>query len=141
MNPNDFSSDETLSSAEAQPSAMALKSRPGLYRLINALKYSVKGLASAWKHEAAFRQELALVVVALPLGLYLGENSIERALLVGSLLIILITELLNSAVEAIVDKTSPEFHELAGRAKDLGSAAVLISLVCAVTIWGFVIFG
>jgi diacylglycerol kinase (ATP) len=126
----------------SEPSdASRLKSKPGLYRLANALKYSAKGFGSAWKHEAAFRQELSLVAVALPLGLYLGENGIERALLVGSLLIILMTELLNSAVEAIVDKTSPEFHELAGRAKDLGSAAVLTSLICAATVWGFVIFG
>jgi diacylglycerol kinase (ATP) len=141
MNPNNFPPDETPSSAKPHPSAETLKSKPGLYRLVNALKYSAKGFKAAWKHEAAFRQELFLIVVTLPLGLYLGENGIERALLVGSLLIILITELLNSAVEAIVDKTSPEFHELAGRAKDLGSAAVLISLVCAATIWGFVIFG
>ncbi|MDR1889838.1 MAG: diacylglycerol kinase [Zoogloeaceae bacterium] len=121
--------------------ASHLKSKSGTGRLINALKYSARGFGAAWKHEAAFRQELALIVVTLPLGLYLGKTGIERALLVGSLLIILLTELLNSALEAIVDKTSPEFHTLAGRAKDLGSAAVFISLVLAATIWGFVLLG
>lgn len=121
--------------------ASRLKSRPGLGRLINAMKYSAKGFKAAWQHEAAFRQELALVVVALPLGLYLGKTGIERALLVGSLFIILLTELLNSAIEAIVDKTSPEFHALAGRAKDLGSAAVFISLALAAVAWGFVLLG
>ncbi|MDR3054361.1 MAG: diacylglycerol kinase [Zoogloeaceae bacterium] len=121
--------------------ASRLKSRPGLARLINALKYSAKGFKAAWQHEAAFRQELALVIVALPLGLYLGKTGIERALLVGSLFIILITELLNSAIEAIVDKTSPEVHALAGRAKDLGSAAVFVSLSLAAVVWGFVLLG
>lgn len=121
--------------------ASRLKSRPGLARLINALKYSAKGFKAAWQHEAAFRQELALVIVALPLGLYLGKTGIERALLVGSLFIILITELLNSAIEAIVDKTSPEVHALACRAKDLGSAAVFVSLSLAAVVWGFVLLG
>ncbi|GHT97082.1 diacylglycerol kinase [Betaproteobacteria bacterium] len=121
--------------------ASHLKSKPGLGRLINALKYSAKGFKAAWQHEAAFRQELALVIVALPLGLYLGKTGMERALLVGSLLTILLTELLNSAIEAIVDKTSPEFHDLAGRAKDLGSAAVFVSLTLAAAVWGFVLLG
>jgi diacylglycerol kinase (ATP) len=122
-------------------SAAPLKSKPGLTRIVNALGYSIKGLVAAFRHEAAFRQELFLVAIALPLGLYLGESGVERALLSGSLLLVLIVELLNSAVEAIVDKTSPEFHDLAGRAKDLGSAAVMTSLVLAGVVWGLVILG
>jgi diacylglycerol kinase (ATP) len=122
-------------------SAERLKSKPGLARLVNAFCYSLKGFVAAFRHEAAFRQELFLVVIALPLGLYLGKNGIERALLVGCLLLILVVELLNSAVEAIVDKTSPEFHELAGRAKDLGSAAVMSSLILAGVVWGLVLLG
>ncbi|MDR2625195.1 MAG: diacylglycerol kinase [Zoogloeaceae bacterium] len=110
-------------------------------RIVRALGYSLKGFVAAFRHEAAFRQELFLVAVTLPLGLYLGKNGIERALLVGSLLLVLIVELLNSAVEAIVDKTSPEFNELAGRAKDLGSAAVMSSLISAGVVWGLVLLG
>ncbi|MDR1351280.1 MAG: diacylglycerol kinase [Zoogloeaceae bacterium] len=127
-------------SPPSEPTA-PLKSRPGLARIVNALGYSVKGFIAAFRHEAAFRQELLLVAIALPLGLYLGENGVERALLTGSLLLVLIVELLNSAVEAIVDKTSPEFHDLAGRAKDLGSAAVMTSLILAGVVWGLVIPG
>jgi diacylglycerol kinase (ATP) len=122
-------------------SAALLKSKPGLMRIVRALGYSLKGFVAAFRHEAAFRQELFLVAVTLPLGLYLGKNGIERALLVGSLLLVLIVELLNSAVEAIVDKTSPEFNELAGRAKDLGSAAVMSSLISAGVVWGLVLLG
>ena len=93
-------------------------------------------MRDAWRHEAAFRQELLLVAVLLPLGLYLGDNGIERALLVGSLLLILIVELVNSAVEAVVDRVSSEHHDLSKRAKDLGSAAVMLALVNAAVVWG-----
>ncbi|MCX8146739.1 MAG: diacylglycerol kinase [Azovibrio sp.] len=116
-------------------SAASLKGKKGLQRLWNALGYSKKGLAAAWKHEAAFREEVLLALLTIPLGLWLGQTGVERALLAGSILIVLIVELLNSAVEAVVDKASPELHELAGRAKDLGSAAVLLSLVCAALVW------
>ena len=112
------------------------KSRGGLRRIWNATLYSRDGLLAAWRHEAAFRQELLLVAPLLPLGLYLGNNSIERAMLVGSLLLILIVELLNSAVEAVVDRVSAERHDLSKRAKDLGSAAVMLSLVNAAVVWG-----
>jgi diacylglycerol kinase (ATP) len=111
------------------------KGKQGLTRLINAIGYSRDGLAAAWKHEAAFREEVLLAAVAIPLGFWLGSNGIERALLVGSILLILIVEILNSAVEAVVDKASPEKHDLAKRAKDMGSAAVLLSLVCAAMVW------
>ena len=117
------------------------KSKPGLARIVNALGYSLRGLAAAFRHEAAFRQELFLVAIALPSGLYLGKNGVERTLLAGSLFLVLIVELLNSAVEAIVDKTSPELHALAERAKDMGSAAVMISLILAGVVWGLVLLG
>jgi diacylglycerol kinase (ATP) len=116
------------------------KGKQGLTRLINAIGYSRDGLAAAWKHEAAFREEVMLAVVAIPLGLWLADNGIERALLVGSILLILIVEILNSAVEAVVDKASPEKHDLAKRAKDMGSAAVLLSLSCAAMVWLLVLW-
>jgi len=116
------------------------KGKQGLTRLINALGYSRDGLASAWKHEAAFREEVLLAVVAIPLGLWLGQGGIEKALLVGSILLILIVELLNSAVEAVVDRVSGEHHELSKRAKDIGSAAVLLSLLNVAVVWGFVLW-
>ena len=112
------------------------KSRGGLGRIWNATLYSRDDLLAAWRHEAAFRQELLLVAPLLPLGLYLGDNGIERALLVGSLLLILIVELVNSAVEAVVDRVSSEHHDLSKRAKDLGSAAVMLSLLNAAVVWG-----
>lgn len=107
----------------------------GLTRIVKAFGYSLNGLAAAWKHEAAFRQEVVLAAIGLPLAFWLGENGIERALLAASLLVLLFVELLNSAIEAVVDKTSPEFHELAGRAKDAGSAAVLVALITAAIVW------
>ena len=115
------------------------KGKQGLTRLINALGYSRDGLASAWKHEAAFREEVLLAVVAIPLGLWLGQSGIEKALLVGSILLILIVELLNSAVEAVVDRVSGEHHELSKRAKDIGSAAVLITLLLAAAVWALIL--
>ena len=118
------------------PSPSPHKSRGGLKRIWNAALYSRDGLRDAWRHEAAFRQELLLVAPLLPLGLYLGDNGIERALLVGSLLLILIVELVNSAVESVVDRVSSEHHDLSKRAKDLGSAAVMLSLLNAAVVWG-----
>ena len=107
----------------------------GLRRLINATRYSLAGLASAARHEAAFRQELFLAAILVPLGLALGKTGIERALLVGSVLLVLVVELANSAIEAAVDRISPERHELAGRAKDLGSAAVMLALANIAVVW------
>ena len=117
------------------------KGKQGLERLINALGYSRDGLRAAWQNEAAFREELLLAAVAIPLALYLGQTGVDRALLVGSILLVLIVEILNSGLEAIVDKASPEKHDLAKRAKDMGSAAVLLALLNAAAIWLCVLFG
>ncbi len=111
------------------------KGKQGLTRLINALGYSRDGLSAAWKNEAAFREEVLLATIAIPLAIYLGKTGVDRALMVGSILLILIVEILNSAVEAVVDKASPEKSELAKRAKDMGSAAVLLSLLNAAAVW------
>ncbi len=111
----------------------------GLKRLINAGGYSWSGLKAAYLHEAAFRQELAMTMAMAPLGWWLGDSGGERALLIGSLFVVLIVELLNSAVEAVVDRLGTEHHELSGRAKDLGSAAVFMSLVFLGVVWGLVL--
>lgn len=115
------------------------KGATGIRRLVNATRYSLEGLAAAARHEAAFRQELLLAVVLLPLGLWLGANGVERALLAGSVLLVLIVELLNSGVEAAVDRISAEHHELSKRAKDFGSAAVMLSLVLTGLVWVLVL--
>jgi len=111
------------------------KGASGLRRLLNATRFSLEGLAEAARREEAFRQELVLAVVLVPLGLWLGEGSIERALLAGSILLVLIVELLNSAIEATVDRVSLEEHALAKRAKDYGSTAVMFALVLAGATW------
>ena len=111
------------------------KGKTGLRRLVNAAGYSVEGLAAAARHEDAFRQELMLAAVMVPLALWLGETGLERALLVASVLLVLIVELLNSAVEATVDRVSLDNHSLAKRAKDIGSAAVMLSLVNLAADW------
>ena len=107
----------------------------GLRRLIDATRYSLAGLAAAARHEAAFRQELLLAAILVPLGLALGKNGMERALLVGSVLLVLVVELVNSAIEAAVDRVSIEEHPLARRAKDLGSAAVMLALSNVAIVW------
>ncbi len=111
----------------------------GPRQIFRALVWSWKGLCAAWRHEASFRLEGYLFVVLFPLGLWLGADGVEKALLCGSLLLVPAAELLNSAVEAVVDKVSPEFHELAGRAKDMGSAAVFLLMLNAVLCWGLVL--
>jgi diacylglycerol kinase (ATP) len=111
----------------------------GIKRIINAIGFSFMGLRAAFKNEAAFRQELAFCVLLIPFAFWLGQTTAERALLIGSLLLVLIVELVNSAIEAIVDRIGPEQHKLSGRAKDIGSAAVLISLVNSTIIWGLII--
>jgi len=111
------------------------KGKTGMQRVINATRYSLEGLAAAARHEDAFRQELTLAAVMVPLGLWLGADGTERALLVGSVLMVLVVELLNSAVEATVDRVSLEDHQLAKRAKDIGSAAVMMSLVTVGVVW------
>jgi len=119
---------------------MAKPGNTGITRLLKATRYSYQGLCAAFKHEAAFRQELLLVCLLTPLGLWLGNDGTERALLIGSLILILIVELLNSSIEAIVDRVGNEHNELSGRAKDIGSAAVFISLLNAAIVWSLIIF-
>lgn len=121
-------------------SAASFKGKKGLTRIWNALGYSRDGIAAAWQNEAAFREEILLAAITIPLAIYLGKTGVDRALLVGSIILILIVEILNSALEAVVDKASPEKHELAKRAKDMGSAAVLISLFNAAAVWACVLW-
>ena len=104
-----------------------------------ALQWSIKGLRAAWRHEASFRLESGLAIVLVPLGMWLGDGGVEKALLCGSVVLVLSMEIMNSAIEAIVDKVSPEFHELAGRAKDMGSAAVLLLMFNVVLCWGLIL--
>jgi diacylglycerol kinase (ATP) len=113
----------------------------GLSRVLRALGASWRGLAGAFREEAAFRQELTLAVIVIPLGLWLGHTGIERALLIAPMLLILIVELVNSAIEATVDRIGPELHVLAGLAKDIGSAAVLMSFVLLTAVWLLVLLG
>ena len=107
--------------------------------MLKATHYSLSGLAAAARHEDAFRQELILVALLTPVALWLGDTGVERALMIGSLIFVLIVELLNSAVEATVDRISFENHRLAKRAKDIGSAAVMLSLVNAGVVWLLII--
>jgi len=113
----------------------------GLKRLLNAFGNTWNGLAGAWREEAAFRQECALAFVLAPLGLWLGGNGVERVLLVGPVLLVLVVELLNSAIEAAIDRIGNERHSLSGLAKDLGSAAVFGSFVLLAFSWVMVLFG
>lgn len=116
------------------------KGRRGLDRIRRAAGYSWAGLAAAYRHEAAFRQEIFLAALLLPLALLVSDSPSERALLIGAVFLVLVVELLNSAVEAVVDRISHERHELSKRAKDLGSAAVLIALVNAACVWGVILW-
>jgi diacylglycerol kinase (ATP) len=117
------------------------KGKTGLRRLVNAFGYSMAGLKAAYQNEDAFRQEVLLAIVLLPLAFILEQEAIGRALMVGSVLLVIMVELLNSAVEATVDRISLENHLLAKRAKDIGSAAVFVSLVNLAAVWGLVLFG
>ena len=117
------------------------KSKTGLRRIGNAFVYSIDGLKAALQHEHAFRQEVILAAVMIPLALWLPASAIGKALMIGSVLLVLIVELLNSAVEAVVDRVSLEHHRLAKRAKDIGSAAVMLALVNVAIIWALVLLG
>lgn len=116
------------------------KGKTGIRRLINAAGYSLAGLLAAIRNEDAFRQELALAIVLIPLGLWFGRGGLAKAALVASVLLVLIVELLNSAVEAAVDHTSLDRHPLARRAKDIGSAAVLVALMNVLATWTLIFF-
>ena len=107
----------------------------GLKRFTNAILFSFAGFKAAWKHEEAFRQEVLVFLIAIPLAFWLGENKIEITLLITSVVMLLVVELLNSAVEAVVDRVGVEYHELAGRAKDICSAAVMLTIMLAVATW------
>lgn len=111
----------------------------GLRRLFLAFGNSFKGFSGAFREEAAFRQELALAVVVVPAGIWLGQSGVERALLIAPMLLILIVELLNSAVETAIDRIGPEHHELSGLAKDIGSAAVLTAFVLLAAVWALIL--
>lgn len=115
------------------------KGKTGLRRLMNAIGYSKEGFKAAFKHEDAFRQEVILTVILIPLALYLEPAATNRALMIASLFLVLIVELLNSAVEAVVDRVSIERHALAKRAKDIASAAVFVALANVVMIWGLIL--
>lgn len=115
------------------------KGKTGLRRIFNAFGYSLAGFRAAYKHEHAFRQEVWLAVVLIPLALWLPASHIGKALMIGSVLLVITVELINSAIEATVDRISLEHHDLAKRAKDIGSAAVLVSLLNVLIIWALVL--
>ena len=118
---------------------MVSQKNTGIKRIMRAAGYSYSGLKVAFINEAAFRQELLLFIVLVPCAFWLGESALAIAVMTGSLFLVLITELLNSAIEAVVDRISAEHHELAGRAKDIASAAVLLSLVNVVVVWTIIL--
>ncbi|ATD67012.1 diacylglycerol kinase [Luteimonas chenhongjianii] len=111
----------------------------GLGRIFRATVWSWQGLRAAWLHESSFRLEVYLLVVLAPLALWLGANGPERALLLGSCLLVLSVELLNSAIETVIERYGPEHHELAGRAKDMGSAAVFVAMLNVLVVWGLIL--
>lgn len=115
--------------------ASALKGKTGLRRLINATRYSAQGFKAAWKTEDAFRQESVLAVILIPVAVLLPVSLVYKLLLIGSIILVLIVEVLNSAIEAVVDRFGGEIHPLSGKAKDLGSATVLLALTLALITW------
>ncbi len=119
---------------------MAGSGNTGINRWVKALGFTWLGLKAAYKHEEAFRQEVLLLLVSIPLALWLGDSGIEKAFLIASVLLLLIIELLNSAIEAVVDRFGGELHELSGRAKDMGSAAVFIAMLNIAIVWLIIIF-
>jgi len=121
------------------PLESPFKGKRGLARIVQAFFNSLSGLADAWRHESAFRQEILLAAVLVPIACAVHVNSTERAMLIGSVLLVLIVELLNSSVEAAIDRISFEHHSLSKRAKDVGSAAVFVALVLMALVWGLVL--
>jgi diacylglycerol kinase (ATP) len=132
---------ETRPVSSAGEDHSPFKGKTGLQRIWNALHYSLDGLTAAYRHESAFRQETWLAMVLVPAAFFMPASGIGKALMVGSVLLVLMVELLNSAIEAVVDRISLEHHQLAKRAKDIGSAAVLISLLNVAAVWLLVLFG
>ena len=126
-----------MADAEVADEVGHLPRGPG--RILKATVWSMQGLRAAWLHESSFRLEVYLFVVLAPLGAWLGGNGVERALLLGSMLLVLAVELLNSAIEAVIERYGAEHHELAGRAKDMGSAAVFVLLMNVLLCWGLIL--
>ena len=129
-----------MSPQPGSESTEASQQRSGLKRIIRATGFSISGLHAAFRTEAAFRQELAFAVVLVPLAFFVGSTLVETALLLATLALVLIVELINSAIETIVDRVGRERNELSGRAKDMGSAAVMLSLILVVAVWSLVLF-
>jgi diacylglycerol kinase (ATP) len=119
---------------------MSSQGAKGFKRLFKAFGFSMQGFTAAFRNEAAFRQEIYLSLILMPLGFYLGQTGVERALLVSVILLVLIAELINSGMEAVVDRFGGEHHELSGRAKDVGSAAVLIALINVLLVWRCILY-
>lgn len=119
---------------------MGKTGKVGVARVIDAFIYSIRGLSAAWKYEAAFRQEVTLALILIPLAVFLAQTPIELLLLISSIVWVLMAELANSAVEAVVDRIGSEYHELSGRAKDIGSALVFVALILMLLIWGIIGF-
>ncbi len=119
---------------------MTFYNEKGLKRFINAFLFSFAGFKATWKYEEAFRQEGIVFFLAVPLAIWLADNNIEIVLLIGSVGLVLVVELLNSAIEAVVDRIGVEYHELAGRAKDIGSAAVMLTIMLSITTWLLILY-
>ncbi len=119
---------------------MSKPGKTGVPRVIDAFGYSMKGFAAVWKYEAAFRQEVGLAIILIPAAFWLAQTPVELILLIASVFWVLMAELANSSVEAVVDRTGSERHELSGRAKDIGSALVFVSLVLLALVWGIITF-
>lgn len=113
--------------------------KTGITRILHACHYSWLGLKAAWRHEAAFRQEIVIAVILLPLAFVLGQSAAQMGLMITSVLLVLMIELINSAVEAVVDRFGGEHHQLSGRAKDIGSAAVAIAILNLLCVWGVIL--
>ena len=114
--------------------------KTGLTRIFNAFGYSMQGIRAALKHEAAFRQEMVLAIILIPLAFFITQDVIKLVLLISAPLLVLVVEILNSAIEAVVDRFGEEYHELSGRAKDMASAAVFFSLLIVAVVWGLILF-
>jgi diacylglycerol kinase (ATP) len=128
-----------MTTQQEQQLQSPFKDKTGLAHLWYALGYSLAGFRAAYKHEDAFRQEVWFALVLIPLAIWLPVTTIDKVLMIGSVLLVIIIELINSAIEATVDRISLEVHDLAKRAKDIGSAAVLVSLINAVVVWGLIL--
>ena len=128
-----------MNESEPQATHSVPAPKKGVARLISATVYSVNGLKAAFKYEEAFRLEIIVFCVLAPIAFWLGDSNVDKVLLLGSLVLVILAELINSAIEAVVDRTGEEFNELSGRAKDLGSAAVFVSMLLVVFVWAMLL--